>query len=233
MINFSLYPLGDSAIVIRFGSIIDLKINTYIHTAITHLQSANLPGVYDFIAGYTSLTLHYDPSAWHELDQLPIEALTDCIMPLLNNLPVVPTNTTGRLIEIPVCYGGKYGPDLEYVAHHIGLSPEEVITRHSLPEYRVNFLGFSPCFPYLSGLDPLLAVPRRDTPRTDVSSGSVGIGGTQTGIYPTQTPGGWQIIGRTPVRLFNPEATKPCYLNPFDRLHFKPINETDFNTLSK
>lgn len=233
MINFSLHPLGDSALLIRFGNVIDPKINSYVHAATTYLQSAHLPGVYDFVAGYTSLTLHYDSLTWLEKEQLPIEALSACIVSLLTNFLVAPITTTGRLIEIPVCYGGEYGPDLEYVAHHVGLLPEEVIARHNGSEYRVNFLGFSPCFPYLSGLDPLLATPRRDTPRTDVASGSVGIGGIQTGIYPTQTPGGWQIIGRTPLRLFDPEATTPCYLACFDRLHFKPISEVDFTHFIK
>jgi KipI family sensor histidine kinase inhibitor len=125
-------------------------------------------------------------------------------------------------VEIPVCYGLEYGPDLDAVAAHCGLSPDEVIARHTAAEYRVYMLGFSPGFPYLGGLDPNIAAPRRETPRIKVPAGSVGIAGMQTGIYPLESTGGWQIIGRTPMRLFDPGLEEPCLLRPGDRLRFVP-----------
>jgi inhibitor of KinA len=131
-------------------------------------------------------------------------------------------------VELPVCYGGEFGPDLEEVAARCGLSAAEVMARHSTAEYRVYMLGFSPGFPYLGGLDPAIAAPRRETPRLRVPAGSVGIAGMQTGIYPQESPGGWQIIGRTPGRLFRPDRAEPCLLGPGDRLRFVPVGPEAF-----
>jgi inhibitor of KinA len=131
-------------------------------------------------------------------------------------------------VEIPVCYGGEFGPDLAEVARLCALSEEEVIARHAAASYRVYMIGFSPGFAYLGGLDAAIAAPRRATPRTLVPAGSVGIAGLQTGIYPLATPGGWQIIGQTPKRLFLPEREAPCLLSPGDTLRFVPIGAEAF-----
>jgi len=137
----------------------------------------------------------------------------------------------GELVEIPVVYGGEYGPDLEFVAKHSGLSVDEVIEIHSKPVYRVYFLGFLPGFAYLGGMDERIAAPRLERPRLKVPSGSVGIAGKQTGIYPIESPGGWRLIGRTPLRLFNPEKEPPTLLQPGDRVKFVPVDEYEFREL--
>src|SRR5262249_55828790 len=129
-----------------------------------------------------------------------------------------------RTIDIPVCYGGECGPDLEDVARHTGLAPAEVIARHSAVTYLVYFLGFSPGFPYLGGLAPELATPRLSAPRKRVPAGSVAIGGRQTGVYPVESPGGWRIIGRTDLRLFDPNAEPPALLRTGDSVRFVSVN---------
>ncbi len=137
-----------------------------------------------------------------------------------------------RLVEIPVCYGSEYGPDLEDVAALHELTSAEVIRRHSAPPYRVQFLGFLPGFAYLSGLPPGLETPRRDTPRLSVPAGAVGIGGAQTGVYPLESPGGWQIIGRTPLILFDLNREPPALLRAGDRVRFVPISEETYHLAS-
>ena len=142
-------------------------------------------------------------------------------------------NDAGRLVEIPVCYGGEFGPDLEDIARHAGLPFGEVVARHANAEYTVDALGFAPGFPYLRGLDPRLAIPRRATPRTGIPAGSVGIGGAQTGVYPLASPGGWHLLGRTPIRLFRPEnGATPTLLRPGDRVRFSPISPEEFARLA-
>jgi inhibitor of KinA len=138
----------------------------------------------------------------------------------------------GRAIEIPVCYGGIYGEDLQAIAHSRGLSADEVIALHCGATYHVHMLGFVPGFAYLGGLDARLATPRRDTPRPRVPAGSVAIAGEQTAVYPLETPGGWQIIGRTPLQLFTPEATPPSLLNAGDSVRFVPISAQEFEAQS-
>ena len=136
--------------------------------------------------------------------------------------PVSPT-VDARRIDIPVRYGGDDGPDLEAVARHACLDPEEVVRRHTGATYRVAMLGFAPGFPYLLGLDPALELPRRSEPRLRVPAGSVAIGGAQTGIYPRELPGGWHLIGCTPLHLFEPEREPPCLLAPGDEVRFRPL----------
>ena len=140
---------------------------------------------------------------------------------------------SARIIELPICYDGEYGPDLPEVARHAGLSSDEVIARHLQSEYLVAMLGFSPGFPYLRGLPPELATPRRATPRLQIPAGSVGIAGTQTGIYPQATPGGWQLIGRTPARLFALDQSPPALLQPGDHVRFRRIDATEFISLQE
>jgi KipI family sensor histidine kinase inhibitor len=136
-------------------------------------------------------------------------------------------------VEIPVCYGGECGPDIAAVAEHAGLLRDAVIARHTAAEYTVAMLGFAPGFPYLLGLDPSLQMPRRATPRTRVPAGSVAIGGAQTGIYPRELPGGWHLIGRTPLVLFDPQRELPCLLAPGDRVRFHAIEADEFGRLAE
>jgi len=175
-------------------------------------EAREWPGVGEVLPGMNNLTLTFDPTAI-ELDALTAQVLE--AWPKLSAKAV-----EGRLVEIPVAYGGEHGPDLGDVAAHTGLTPAEVVRRHSAGEYVVYLLGFLPGFAFMGGLAPELATPRRAEPRTAVPARSVGIGGEQTGIYPLVSPGGWQLIGRTSLEMFDPAAESPTLLRPGDRVRF-------------
>ena len=175
-------------------------------------QAREWPGVGEVLPGMNNLTLTFDPTAI-ELDALMAQVLA--AWPKLSAKSV-----DGRLVEIPVAYGGEHGPDLGDVAAHTGLTPAEVVRRHSAGEYVVYLLGFLPGFAFMGGLAPELATPRRAEPRTAVPARSVGIGGEQTGIYPLASPGGWQLIGCTSLEMFDPAAEPPTLLRPGDRVRF-------------
>jgi KipI family sensor histidine kinase inhibitor len=205
-------PLGDSALLLTLGSAIDPGVNDRIHLLARAVARAALPGISGVVPSYASLAVHFEPRVW---DHARLErALREVEAGATEAAPP-------RTIVLPVRYGGDEGPDLEAVAGHCGLGPAEVVARHCAGVYRVHFLGFAPGFPYLGGLDPALATPRRAVPRTRVPAGSVGIAGPQTGIYPLETPGGWQIIGRTPLVLFDPLREEPCLLRAGDLLRFE------------
>jgi KipI family sensor histidine kinase inhibitor len=210
-------PLGDQALLAILGGRIAPVVNDQVHHLAAMIRAACVPGVTDLVPGYATLAVHYEPAVWRfaalrgELERLWRAAGTAG--------PAVP-----RQVELPVCYGGAFGPDLAEVASRCGLTEDDVVRRHSEAVYRVYMLGFAPGFAYLGGLDPAIAAPRRETPRLKVPAGSVGIAGMQTGIYPLETPGGWQIIGRSPMRLFRPGQEDPCLLRPGDRLRFTPID---------
>ncbi|MBQ0140870.1 MAG: 5-oxoprolinase subunit PxpB, partial [Kurthia sp.] len=157
----------------------------------------------------------------------PYKLVKQKVEELLNQSFIV-ENDEKKIIEIPVCYGGEFGPDLDEVACINNLSIENVIAKHSSKDYFVYMLGFAPGFPYLAGVDAEIATPRKQTPRLKIEAGSVGIAGEQTGIYSIATPGGWQIIGRTPKKLFTPEKEKPTLLNAGEWVRFKPISEEEY-----
>lgn len=205
-----LHPLGDAALVCELPPPARLSVQQKIW-ALT-AEAAGWPGVGETLPGMNNLTLMFDPA------QTDAEALGARILarwPRLRSAAVA-----GREVRIPVAYGGEDGPDLGDVAAHTGLSPIEVVRRHCAGEYVVYLLGFLPGFAFLGGLAPELATPRRAEPRTAVPARSVGIGGAQTGIYPLASPGGWQLIGRTPLELFDPAAKEPTLLRAGDRVRF-------------
>ena len=175
-------------------------------------QAREWPGVGEVLPGMNNLTLTFDPTA------IELDALTAQVLEVWSKLSAKAVD--GRLVEIPVAYGGEHGPDLGDVAAHTGLTPAEVVRRHSAGEYVVYLLGFLPGFAFMGGLAPELATPRRAEPRTAVPARSVGIGGEQTGIYPLVSPGGWQLIGRTSLEMFDPAAESPTLLRPGDRVRF-------------
>jgi KipI family sensor histidine kinase inhibitor len=219
-----LSALGDAALLLTFGDGIEPGLNRRVHRFAALAEAARLPGLLDLVPAYATLAVHFDPLlwTWEELGAV----LCDGIPPVEADLP------PPRQVVLPVCYGGEAGPDLADLARHCGLTPEEVVARHTAAEYQVYFLGFTPGFPYLGGLDPALAAPRRATPRTQVPAGSVGIAGLQTGVYPLASPGGWQLLGRTPLPLFAPDREEPCWLRPGDRLRFEAISPERFQALA-
>ncbi len=204
-------PAGDSALLVELGDQIDLPTNRRLHALASWLRG--VPELGEAVPGYATLLVHYDPL------RLSYAGVLDRIWQGLAAAEQA-AQTTPRRVVIPVRYGGEDGPDLEFVAQHCGLSMDEVIRRHSQGEYVVYFLGFTPGFPYLGGLDPSIAAPRLPSPRVRIPAGSVGIAASQTGVYPLESPGGWRIIGRTDVALFNPFNQPPALLAPGDEVRF-------------
>lgn len=208
-------PAGDSALLVTFGEQIDLAINRRVHRLARALAGRPLPGLGEAVPGYAALLIHYDPLL---LDYPILETFVRQNLSSGEVLALEP-----RRVEVPVTYGGEAGPDLGFVAAHAGLSEAEVIRIHSGRDYPVYMMGFTPGFPYLGGLDPAIAAPRLSTPRTRVPAGSVGIAGEQTGVYPLDSPGGWRIIGRTALKLFDPTREPPFLLAPGDLVRFVPV----------
>ena len=216
--EYTLETLGEDALLLRFGNEIDAAVNDRVHALARQIQMLRPPWLLDLVPAYASLALFVDAGAF---DDAALDPLAEAGRWLQRQAFVFDdVRNAGRLIDIPVHYGGRHGPDLAEVAAHAGLTEHAVIARHCAGVYRVAMLGFAPGFPYLLGLDPRLAMPRLDTPRTRVEAGSVGIGGAQTGIYPQAGPGGWRIIGRTPSSLFDPARDPPTLLAPGDRVRF-------------
>lgn len=224
-------PMGDSALVVEFGDESRPELSAHIAAIARNLRNAPPAGVRDVVSTYTTMAVHYDP-ALIEAGDSPYDTLAGQVEAWLRDEP--PDSVVqGRLVEIPVCYGGEYGEDLEAIAARSGLEPAEVARRHSAGDYHVHMLGFVPGFAYLGGLDPVLATPRRDAPRARVPAGSVAIGGASTGVFPLETPGGWHLVGRTPLRLFVPDAEPPCLLNAGDRVRFVSISAEQFAALAR
>ncbi len=214
-----LRPVGVSGVLAVLGDSISEQTGAQVAALREAIAAAHISGVEETIPAYASLLVKYDPFL------TDYAALCEALRRLEKTLSAS-TVQSGRIVEIPVCYGGAYGEDLPFVAQHAGLSEQEVIALHTARPYRIYMLGFLPGFPYLGGLDERLHTPRLPTPRTKIPAGSVGIGGKQTGIYPMESPGGWQLIGRTPLTLFAPGESLPYAAG--GRIRFVPINEAEF-----
>ena len=220
-VGWSAEPVGECLLLLRLGASIEPALNARVHALAATLRSAGLAGIVDLVPAYASLAVHYDPLTWDDGEVAPWRRLARALRAAqAASMDAAPTP---RRIEIPVRYGGDEGPDLAAVAAHAGIEPGEVVRRHAAAAYRVAMLGFAPGFPYLLGLDPALELPRRSEPRLRVPAGSVAIGGAQTGIYPRELPGGWHLIGCTPLHLFEPEREPPCLLAPGDEVRFRPL----------
>lgn len=211
--------LGEDALLLRFGDAIDVLVNKRVHACAAALQHQRPPWLIEIVPAFATLALRIDLDAFSEATEALVE-LRDWLA--LRRWDATGNDAAGktRSHRIEVCYGGEFGPDLDAVAAHSGLSVDQVIDRHIGAEYRIGMLGFAPGFPYLIGMDAQLSTPRHATPRTEVSAGSVGIAGAQTGVYPRSGPGGWQIIGRTEVMLFDPTRAVPALLQPGDIVRF-------------
>jgi KipI family sensor histidine kinase inhibitor len=219
-------PAGDRAMIIEFGNTISGQIHKKVHGMMAAVAAQPVAGVLELVPAYRSLMVYYDPLiiSWMKLCT-EMARVEDKLLMLA--LPKV------RVIEIPTVYGGDFGPDLAMVAEYSCLTMEEVIEIHTSVNYLIYMLGFTPGFPYLGGLPETIATPRRAIPRSVIPAGSVGIAGKQTGIYPIASPGGWQLIGRTPLTLYNPALVPPTLLQTGDYLRFCRICEEEYRQIEE
>jgi inhibitor of KinA len=215
---------SDSSLLVVFGDAISPSLHGQVMALFHALQALRDPRIRNLHPGYASLLIDFDPL------RLTHDELTAMVHDL-KSAGHSATVTNASVATIPVCYDSEFGPDLTDVAQHAGLSVEEVVRLHSSPTYLVYFLGFSPGFVYLGGLPEALHTPRLATPRISIAAGSVGIAGSQTGIYPVDSPGGWRLIGRTPLRMLDPEGSPPTRLQPGDRMRFAAIDRATFEEL--
>jgi inhibitor of KinA len=232
--NFRIVPLGDSAMVVEFGTSIDERVNEKVIALSEYVRAQAWPHVLDVVPSYCAVVLHFDARALVDTAEASVASLQQQLFRAASRLTadVAPAVDGSLEFRLPVCYEEAYAPDMLEISLATRLSPREIIARHSSRSYRIHMLGFSPGFPYLGGLDESLHVPRRSVPRSEVPEGSVAIGGAQTGVYPTATPGGWNLIGRTPIKLFDPHRQPTCLLKAGDRIRFVPISAEEFRRLA-
>jgi KipI family sensor histidine kinase inhibitor len=216
----SIVPLGEGALLVKMGAGMDLSLNQQVHALASALRTNLRKEVLDLVPGYNTLLITFDPECARE------DVLREWILEAMRLLPENPMEA-GKRVEVPTVYGGEYGPDLDFVSNHCRMNSDEVIRLHCKVEYPVYFIGFLPGFPYLGGLDSKIGAPRLETPRQQIPAGSVGIAGMQTGIYPLESPGGWRLIGRTPLKLFDPSQNPPVLLQPGDRVRFMRYSTWD------
>lgn len=215
--------LGDHALIIQFEQVISEQVQQAIQQWMNALQHNSITGMIELVPTYTNITIYYKP--WI----ISYTELLNKLQELEENL-TIERSTVKNIISIPVVYGGEYGPDLEDVASFHNLSTEEVIRLHTDPLYLVHMIGFAPGFPYLGGMSKKIATPRLANPRKKIARGSIGIADEQTGIYSISTPGGWRIIGRTPLSIFNPHAASPSLLKAGDYVQFYPISDQEYDS---
>ncbi len=223
--NFEIVPVGDTAALLRFSEKKNVRLNSAIHHLAEKIRVENTEGLKDIIPGYSSLLLRF-------ISKAHLDSLCKNIGEMLSEIKSTEL-LPERLIEVPVFYGGEYGPDIQKVADNAGIAGGEAARIHSQNTYYVYCVGFSPGFPYLGGLTRVLHCPRKAEPRQNIPGGSVGIGGEQTGVYPQPGPGGWQIIGQTPSKLFDIDREPPSVLRPGDLLRFRQISIKEFQHLSQ
>lgn len=221
MQDIRILTAGDSSLLVEFGKEISPDINRKIAATVQLMKEQHIEGVVDIIPAFCSLLINYDPRviSYEEMKQ----RMQDLI-----RVDAKAEAGRKRVFEIPVCYGGEYGPDIANIAKNAGLSEKEVIEIHSSRDYLIYMLGFLPGFTYLGGLDERIHTPRLATPRIKINAGSVGIGGSQTGIYPLDSPGGWQLMGMTPVKTYDPEREIPILVEAGDYIRFVPITEAEY-----
>jgi len=221
-IPYRIVPAGDSALIVEFEERIDPVVNARTIACADAIQAAAIAGVRDVVPTYRSVAVYFDPL------HTDSEVLTACLEREAAR-PAPAVSAARPAVRIPVCYGGDLGPDLPAVAVFAGMAEPEVVQLHAAETYRVFMLGFVPGFAYLGIVDPRIAMPRHATPRVRVPAGSVGIAGIQTGVYSAETPGGWQLIGRTPVKPFDPAGAEPFLMKAGDAVEFYPIDRAEYD----
>ena len=217
---------GDSSLLVEFGNEISPEINRKVTSTVQFMREQHIDGVVDTIPAFCSLLVNYDPRV------ISYEKMKKRLENLIK-LDIETGEGAKKVYEIPVLYGGECGPDLAAIAEHAGLTEEEVIRIHSSRDYLIYMLGFLPGFCYLGGLDERIHTPRLQNPRLKIRAGSVGIGGSQTGIYPLDSPGGWQLMGMTPVKTYDPTRTVPILVEAGDYIRFVPIDETEYHRIKE
>jgi len=223
---YSIFPLGDSALTIDFGNIISEDINKKVLQLFHHLRTVSDETIIDVVPAYSSLTVYYDVAFFHDPAKTAFESMADILEQLFSKTSTVTEQKTSYF-EIPVCYSKKFGMDIDYLSQKNDLSLNEIIHIHTSKTYKVFMLGFLPGFTYMGEVDDRIAIERKPSP-VKLSAGAVGIAGKQTGIYPLESPGGWQIIGRTPVQVFKKDENKPVLFQPGDEVKFYSITEHEF-----
>ncbi|WLR42439.1 5-oxoprolinase subunit PxpB [Bacillus carboniphilus] len=230
--NYTIYPLGDNAITIQLGKHINEETFNKVQTVFQQLNNQSFEWLVELVPSYTAVTLYYDLLKLFRQVVSPFQWVCQTIQPLLNDLQVE-KKTDIRINEIPVCYEEPFSPDLQHLTQYHQLTKDEIISIHSETTYLVYMIGFSPGFPYIGGMSRRIATPRKATPQKRIEAGSVGIAGEQTGIYSLDTPGGWNIIGKTPLKMFQPHLDKPSFLKAGDHIQFIPIDIATFKRLEE
>ena len=215
---------GDRALYIEVGDVISPQVNRRVKGLLDAIDEAAIEGVEALAPTYRSILVYYDPL------KIPLEELKRRLSDLGRALPDA-SSSEAKIFEIPTLYGGEFGPDLDFVASHTGLSSEEVIRIHAGTDYLVYMVGFNPGFPYLGGMPDNIATPRLETPRVKIPAGSVGIAEAQTGIYPLESPGGWRLIGRSPLKMFDPSRDPPALVEAGDLVRFVSIDEAQYQEI--
>ena len=236
--KWNIFPMGESAILIEFGKEINKDIHKTVRMFGKYLDKHPFKGMIEYVPAFSTVTIFYDIMKVRVREvnkggrKSSYEIVSLLINDMLANFNVCINENIDekvRIVKIPVCYGGKFGPDLHYVAEYNKISVDRVIELHSNNDYIVYMIGFAPGFPYLGGMSKEIAAPRCKSPRKSVSKGSVGIAGMQTGVYPISTPGGWRIIGNTPKVLFSPSKCPPSILRSGDVVRFYPISPDEYD----
>jgi len=230
--DFQITAWSESAVAVQFGQKIDPDLHKKVKALTLYLEHHPFEGLLEVVPAFANVTVFFDPVIISIKNERPSTYVSALLKEILLNLQAMKTETE-RTVVIPVCYGGEFGPDLEFVAQYNHLSVEEVIHIHSESEYLVYMIGFAPGFPYLGGLSERIATPRKSKPRLRIPAGAVGIGGAQTGVYSISTPGGWQLIGQTPLTLFLQKEDRPSLLRSGDRVRFQPVSRNEYDALKE
>ena len=218
---------GESGLVVEFGSKIDPEVNALVHRLSAQVKTEISAGVDAVAPTYRSLTIYFNPL------KISRDEIKTRVRKIHAGLSAdARAEQQSRVVYIPTCYGGEFGPDLPFVSRHTGLDQAEIVQIHSSTAYMLYMIGFTPGFPYLGGMSEKIAAPRLEKPRTVIPAGSVGIAGTQTGLYPMESPGGWQLIGRTPIKVFDPANKNPFLYSAGDYLKFEPVSQEEYAAIA-